>query len=73
MHDTFRQQNYGCMFPGSPCCTWTVTDGKAPHSLIKFIFQYVPATRSHWLTYIQDETIQHDGIQYDNNNNDSNV
>ena len=22
---------------------------------MKFIFQYVPATRSHWLTYIQDE------------------
>ena len=18
---------YGCMFPGSPCCTWTETDG----------------------------------------------
>ena len=27
-----------------------------------FIFQYVLVTRSHQLTYIQDETIQHDGI-----------
>ena len=63
---------HGCKFLGSPCCTWTMTDGNTPCLLIKFIFQYVPATRSHWLTYKQDETIQHDGIQY-NNNNDSNV
>ena len=43
-----------------------MTDGNALCSLIKFIFQYVPATRSHWLTYIQDETIHHDIIQYNN-------
>ena len=68
----------GASFPGSLYCTRTMTDGNAPCSLIKFIFQYVPATRSHWLTYIQDETIQHDGIHNNinnnnNNNNDSNV
>ena len=55
---------HGCKFPGSPCHTQTMTDGNAPCSLIKFIFQYVPATRSHWLPYIQDETIQRDGIHY---------
>ena len=22
-----RQWNYGCMFPGSLCCTWIETDG----------------------------------------------
>ena len=25
---------YGCMFPGSPCCTQTETNGNAPCSLI---------------------------------------
>ena len=50
-----------------------MTDGNAPYSLIKFIFQYVPATRSHLLTYIQDETMQHDGIQYNDDNNNTNV
>ena len=27
MHDTFRQWNYGCMFPGSLCHTRTETNG----------------------------------------------
>ena len=57
---------HGCKFPGSLCCTWTMTGGNAPCALIKFIFQYVSATRSHWLMYIQGETTQHNGIQYNN-------
>ena len=64
---------HGCKFPGSLCHTQTMTDGNAPCSLKNFIFQYVPVTRSHWLTYIQDETMQHDGIQYNDDNNHSNV
>ena len=40
--------------------------------LIKFIFQYVPATRSYRFMYIQDKTMQHNGIHY-NNNDDSNM
>ena len=32
----------------------------------KFIFHYVPVTTTQWLTYIQDETIQYDGIHYNN-------
>ena len=33
MHDTFRQQNYGCMFPGSPCHTWAVRNGNILYSI----------------------------------------
>ena len=27
---------HGCKFPGSLCHTWTMTNGNALHSLIKF-------------------------------------
>ena len=30
---------YGCTFPGSPCHTWTETNGNTPCSLIMVIFQ----------------------------------
>ena len=33
---------HGCMFPGSSCRTWTMTDGNALCSLISFVFQYNP-------------------------------
>ena len=26
--------NYGCMFPGSPCCTWTETNGNIPRQTL---------------------------------------
>ena len=46
---------HGCMFPGSPCCTWTVTNGNALCSLISLIFQHATLTRSYRLTYLQYE------------------
>ena len=55
MQVMFRQGNYGCMFPGSPCCTQTKTDGNAPCSLITFIFQCASLTRSR--RYVQN--LQH--------------
>ena len=36
---------------------------------MKFIFQYAPVTRSYRL--IQDETVQHDGVRYNNNNHNN--
>ena len=36
-HDTSRQWNYGCMFPGSPCCTWTMTNGNALYCILRLL------------------------------------
>ena len=37
---------YECMFPGSPCCTQTETNGNAPCSLIILVFQYASYKKS---------------------------
>ena len=46
---------HGCMFPGSPCCTWTETNGNVLCSLMSFIFQHVTSTRPYRVMYLQYE------------------
>ena len=68
---------HGCKFPGSLCCTQTMTNGNTPHPLINFIFQYVMSTRYLQVNIYTGWTTWHNGINYNNNdsdhNNDNNV
>ena len=70
MQVMFRQWNYGCMFPGSSCHTWTKTDGNTPCSLITFMFQYASLTIS--CRYVQGKYHKCTMLKNNNNNNNNN-
>ena len=44
---------HGYMFPGSPCCTQTETDGKAPCFTNYFVFQHAFYDKLH--RYVQNK------------------
>ena len=50
-HQNYMSKLHGCMFLGSPCCTWAMTNGNALCSLISFIFQHVTLTRPYKVMY----------------------
>ena len=47
---------YGWMFPGSPCCTWTETNGNAPCLLISLLYlQYASHDKSRGYVQISSD------------------
>ena len=61
---------YGCMFPGSSCCTQTETNGNAPCSLILLLYlQYASHDKSHgYVQIISDNNNKTTMILVSNNN-----